>query len=72
MFACHGIDGAGDTMLGKNLKLRSLASTAVQNQSDEELFSIISKGREKMPSFDRKLSPDQIHSLVQHIRSLKK
>jgi cytochrome c6 len=69
--ACHGAHGAGDTMLGKNLKLRSLASDEVQNRSDQELFAIISKGKNRMPSFERKLSKDQIESLVKYVRSLK-
>jgi cytochrome c553 len=70
--ACHGKNGAGDTMLGKNLKLRPLGSDDVQKQSDDELFTIISKGKKRMPPFDRKLSKDQIHDLVEYIRSLKK
>jgi cytochrome c6 len=70
--ACHGKNGAGDTMLGKNLKLRPLASDDVQKQSDDELFTIISKGKRRMPPFDRKLSKDQIRDLVKYIRSLKK
>jgi mono/diheme cytochrome c family protein len=70
--ACHGKNGAGDTMLGKNLKLRPLSSNDVQKQSDDELFTIISKGKKRMPPFDRKLSKDQIHDLVKYIRSLKK
>jgi mono/diheme cytochrome c family protein len=70
--ACHGANGAGDTMLGKNLKLRSLASAEVQKQSDDELAIIISKGKDKMPPYDRKLSKDQIGDVVKYIRSLKK
>jgi mono/diheme cytochrome c family protein len=69
--ACHGASGEGDTMIGKNLKIRSLHSSDVQRQSDDELFAIISKGRYKMPAFDRKLSKEQIHELVKYIRSLK-
>ena len=70
--ACHGATGAGDTMLGKNLKLRPLSSAEVQNQSDEQLFTIISKGKGKMPDFEKKLSQEQIRELVKHIRLLKK
>ena len=70
--ACHGKNGAGDSMLGKNLKLRPLASDEVQKHSDDELFTIISKGKNRMPPFDRKLSRDQIRDLVKYIRSLKK
>jgi len=69
--ACHGANGAGDTMLGKNLKLRPLASADVQKESDDELATIISKGRNRMPPFDGKLSPNQIRDLIKHIRSLK-
>ena len=70
--ACHGANGAGDTMLGKNLKLRPLASADVQKQSDEELVTIISQGKNRMPPFDGKLSKDQTRDLVKYIRSLKK
>src|SRR5258708_40086571 len=39
--ACHGKNGARDTILGKNLKLRLLGSDDVQNPSDDELLTII-------------------------------
>jgi len=68
---CHGAKGAADTMIARNMNLRPLASPAVQNQSDEELFNIISKGAYRMPRYDRKLSKEQIHDLVMYIRSLK-
>jgi len=70
--ACHGATGAGDTMIGKNLKLRSLTSPEVQKQSDEELAAVTSQGREKMPPYNRKLSKDQIADVVKYLRSLKK
>jgi cytochrome c553 len=69
--ACHGATGAGDTLLGKNLKVPPLGSSEVQNKSDDELFVIIGKGKNRMPAFDGKLSKDQIHELVKYIRSLK-
>jgi mono/diheme cytochrome c family protein len=59
-------------MLGRNLNLRPLASPEVQGQSDDELFSIISRGRKKrMPAYDNRLSREQIRELVKYIRSLK-
>jgi cytochrome c6 len=70
--ACHGANGAGDTMIGKNLKISSLRLPEVQKRSDEELFKIVAKGRNRMPAFDRKLSREQIHDLVRHIRALDK
>src|SRR5215470_19825979 len=62
--ACHGATGAGDTAMGKNLKLRDLGSADVQKQSDDELTGIITKGKNKMPAYDGKLSGDQIKDVV--------
>ena len=70
--ACHGANGAGDTTMGKNLKLRDLGSADVQKQSDDELIGIVTKGKGKMPSYDGKLSADQIKDVVKFIRTLKK
>ena len=71
--ACHGPDGSGNTTMGKNLKLRDLGSADVQKQSDDELTTIITKGKGgKMPAYDGKLTKDQISDVVKYIRSLKK
>ena len=70
--ACHGATGAGDTTMGKNLKLRDLSSADVQKQSDDELTTIITKGKGKMPAYDGKLTKEQIGDVVKFIRSLKK
>ncbi len=69
---CHAASGAGDTMLGKNMRLRALGAPDVQKQSDQELAAIISRGKNRMPAYDRKLSRDQIAAVVQYIRSLKR
>jgi cytochrome c6 len=70
--ACHGARGAGDTLLGKNLNLRDLRSETVQKQSDTELAAIISKGKDRMPAYGRKLSREQIADVVKYIRMLKR
>ncbi|MGA3091850.1 MAG: cytochrome c [Terriglobales bacterium] len=70
--ACHGKHGNADSLIGRNLKLRPLHSADVQSQSDEQLFAVISKGKDKMPAFDRRLPKDQIHDLVTYIRTLSK
>lgn len=69
--ACHGKHGKSDTIFGKNLKIRPLASPEVLAQSDTELATIISKGKGRMPSFERKLSSEQIKQVIDYIRSLK-
>ncbi|HYL12032.1 MAG TPA: cytochrome c [Terriglobales bacterium] len=70
--SCHGASGAGDTAMGKNLKLKDLASAEVQKQSDAELTTIIEKGKKPMPAYEGKLTKDQIQDLVKYIRTLKK
>jgi len=69
--ACHGADGKGATATGKALKLRDLGSAEVQAQSDDELLNIISKGKGKMPAYEKGLGADSCRALVAHIRTLK-
>ncbi len=68
---CHGATGAGDTGMGKTLKVRALGSADVQKQTDDELNTIISKGKGKMPAYAGKLSADDVKGLVKFIRTLK-
>ncbi|MGC2529613.1 MAG: cytochrome c [Candidatus Acidiferrum sp.] len=70
--ACHGADGKGDTGMGKMYKIRDLGSADVQKQSDAELTTIISDGKNKMPGYSKSLKPDEIKELVGFIRTLKK
>jgi mono/diheme cytochrome c family protein len=69
--ACHGPDGKGDTAAGKKLGTRSFSSPEVTKTSDQELFEITKKGKEKMPAYDKKLTDDQLKSLIKYIRTLK-
>jgi mono/diheme cytochrome c family protein len=69
---CHGAGGAGDTAMGKNLKLKDLGSAEAQTVSDADLNGIITNGKGKMPKYDGKLTKDQINDLVKFIRTLKK
>lgn len=70
--SCHGADGKGDTTIGKNMKVKDLASAEVQKQSDADLTTIIEKGKKPMPGYEGKLSKEQIDGLVKYVRSLKK
>jgi mono/diheme cytochrome c family protein len=69
---CHGPDGAGQTSMGKNLKLRDLRSAEVQKQTDAELVKWIADGKGKMPAYKGKLTPAEIDALVAFIRTMKK
>ncbi|HEX9162624.1 MAG TPA: cytochrome c [Thermoanaerobaculia bacterium] len=70
--ACHGSEGAADTTMAKNMKVRPLSSEEVQKQSKEELIKITSDGKGKMPAFKSKMSKDEIQDVVDYIKSLKK
>ena len=70
--SCHGLDGGGNTPIGKSMKIRVLGSPEVQKQADAKLNEIISKGKNKMPSFSSKLNAEEIKGLVAHVRTLAK
>ena len=70
--SCHGADGAGQTSIGKSMKLRDLASADVQAQTDKELYDWTAIGKGKMPAYKEKLSETEINELVKFMRSLKK
>jgi cytochrome c6 len=69
---CHGADGKGDTPVGKKMGIRDLTSADVQKMSDAELITITTKGKDKMPAYENKLSAAQIKDMVAYIRQLAK
>jgi mono/diheme cytochrome c family protein len=58
--SCHGADGKAATPVGKAMKIRDLTSADVQSQSDAELLNIISKGKGKMPGYEKTLGRGQV------------
>jgi mono/diheme cytochrome c family protein len=70
--ACHGPDGKGETPAGKAMKVRDLGSAEVQGQSDDALYEIVSKGKGKMPAYEKSLGADQCKQLVAEIRKFKR
>jgi cytochrome c6 len=69
---CHAEDGSGTSPSGKALKAKDLRSEEMQKKSDAEISEVITKGRNKMPAFGKKLKPEQIQQLVAYIRQLPK
>ena len=69
---CHGADGAGQTGMGKSMKLRDLGSPEVQAQSDKELYDWTADGKGKMPAYKSKLSKEEIDALVKVMRDFAK
>jgi cytochrome c6 len=71
--SCHGKDGQAKTFKGKFKHARNLADSEWQgNVSDERIFNSIMNGKGKMPPFEKKLSEQEIDSLVSYVRALKR
>jgi mono/diheme cytochrome c family protein len=67
---CHGADGSGNTAMGKKLQVRDLRSGAVQSQSDAALLGIITKGKGKMPAYEKSLGSGKCQELLAYVRQL--
>jgi len=68
---CHGDDGRGETEEGKMKGARNLTNGKWQKTiSDERMIRSITRGRDKMPSFAKVLSEEEIKTLVKEARTL--
>ncbi len=73
--SCHGNKGLGDGPKAAQLKTDpgNFSMAEEQKETDGSFFYKISEGRDDMPSFKKKISdPDDIWSLVNYIRTMKK
>lgn len=61
---CHGINGTKGRFGAKNLQKSVL--------TDDQYLKIIQKGKGIMPSWEKKLSADQITDIISYIKTLKK
>ena len=68
--SCHGPEGAGATPAGKATKARDFCSDEVKKETDDEWTTIIVKGKNKMPSYDKKITDAEIKEVVAYIRGL--
>ncbi|HYS54366.1 MAG TPA: cytochrome c [Thermoanaerobaculia bacterium] len=69
---CHGVDGKGQTPVGRSLKVKDLGSAEVQKLSNAEMQKVIADGKGTMPAFKDKLDQARIDALIAFIRTLKK
>jgi mono/diheme cytochrome c family protein len=69
---CHGATGAGDTSVGKSLKVTPLSGADVQKLTDADLSKVITAGKGKMPAIGKTFTPEQIKALIAVIRSFAK
>lgn len=65
---CHGEDGKAETAKGKQMKARNFTDADwQQSKSDSELIDSVTNGKDDdMPPFGKKLSKEQIESLVKN------
>lgn len=64
---CHGEDGKASTPKGKQLMARDFTDAEFQAaKTDAQLFKTVMEGQEDMPPFGKKLSKDEIESLVKN------
>jgi mono/diheme cytochrome c family protein len=62
---CHGEDGKAQTPKGKQMKARDFTDAEFQSgESDSELIKSVTEGKDDMPPFGKKLTPEQISGLV--------
>ena len=55
---CHGVDG--------------MSHTKIVQMQDADLVAVVTNGRKHMPAFGKKLTGDQIASVVAYIHTLQK
>jgi mono/diheme cytochrome c family protein len=73
--SCHGSTGLGDGPKGSALKTLpgDFTVAAFQSATDGELYYRLTKGRDEMPAFDKKIpEADDRWALVAFMRTLKK
>jgi len=69
--SCHGANGSGQTAAGKALKLKDLRSAEVRAMSDDQLLAVISKGKGKMPGYEKSLGAATCKALLAYVKQLK-
>ena len=71
--SCHGRDGRSRTFKAKINHARNLSEPEWQDRvSDERIFNSIINGKGKMPAYGKKISEQEIDSLVSYVRGLRK
>jgi mono/diheme cytochrome c family protein len=68
--SCHGPDGKGETAAGKVTKVRDICSDEVKKETDAAWTGIIVKGKNKMPSYDKKITDAEVKDVIAYMRSL--
>ncbi|HSA92187.1 MAG TPA: cytochrome c [Terriglobales bacterium] len=69
--SCHGADGKASA-IGKKMGAKDLQDPELKKATEAEWIDITTKGKAKMPAYDKKLTADQIKALVAYMKELSK
>jgi cytochrome c6 len=67
---CHGANGRAKTNKGRAVGATDLTSSSWTPNAERDT-RIVNRGKEAMPAFKGKLSPDEIDAVVSYIRRFK-
>ncbi|HEV8369375.1 MAG TPA: cytochrome c [Pyrinomonadaceae bacterium] len=67
---CHGEDGRGETVLAEQINPPDFTDEkwSKSDLNNEELAEIVARGKGEMPAFGKKLTRQEIASLVLYVR----
>ena len=71
---CHGLSGNGQTVLGSMLEAPNFTDNAWWRDeiSNRRLINSVTNGKKEMPAFGKKLTRQEINSLVVYVRRFSK
>jgi cbb3-type cytochrome c oxidase subunit III len=70
---CHGSDGMGKTIFGQIAGATDLTDSKWQDKvDDKQIVNSITHGKGQMPSFEKKLSKENIELLANYVRGFRK
>ena len=69
---CHGSDGMSHTFDGKMSGRRKLNDPEIVKMPDADLITVVTNGKKHMPAFWKKLTADQISSVIAYVHTLQK
>ena len=68
--SCHGVDGSGDTPVGRNLGAKDLRSEGAQSLTDQQIEAQVRDGKNEMPSYEGVFNAEEIKAVVRYVRLL--
>ncbi|MDQ3821185.1 MAG: cytochrome c [Acidobacteriota bacterium] len=72
---CHGLDGTSNTVLGNMLEAPNFTDARWWKEgdtSDKRFIKSITEGKDEMPAFGKKLTRQEIVSLIAYVRRFNK